>query len=103
MSVLQSRVWKDETAAWEPENQGGKKKQVDNLDFLLVKVHYFGYTVKQAFWPDHKRLIHCQGGFWNFTENFSKGKTTGILENLRGNLGFTSKAFLPGTSIVQQP
>ena len=29
MSVLQSRVWKDETAAWEPENQGGKKKQVE--------------------------------------------------------------------------
>ena len=26
MSVLQSRVWKDETAAWEPENQGGKKQ-----------------------------------------------------------------------------
>ena len=26
MSVLQSRVWKNETAAWEPENQGGKKQ-----------------------------------------------------------------------------
>ena len=26
MSVLQSRVWKDETAAWEPENQGGQKQ-----------------------------------------------------------------------------